>query len=139
MPLDGRFITFAGNGLDDRCGHHVGFSALRPDACIHLTEARPLRRCVARPSKESQQNERATYTAMDGGHLFHLCRPTARLPNALGERQRRADASQGSTRRCGEAVCLRAGPLGDRLAAFRSPTTGTDVSISTIRALPDLG
>jgi hypothetical protein len=61
MPLDGRVITFPRNGLDERRGHHVGFSALRPDACLHLTEARPLRRCVARPNKAYQQNERATY------------------------------------------------------------------------------
>jgi hypothetical protein len=60
----------------------VGFSALRSGACVHLTEARPLRRCVARPSKECQQNECATDTAMDGGNLSPSCRLTARLPNA---------------------------------------------------------
>jgi hypothetical protein len=53
MHLDRRFITFAGNGLDACCGHYVGFSALRPDACLHLTEGRPVRRCVAHQSKES--------------------------------------------------------------------------------------
>jgi hypothetical protein len=63
MPLDVRFITFAGNGLDDRCGHHVGFSELRPDECIPMTEARPLRRCVACPSNGYQQNGRAAYRA----------------------------------------------------------------------------
>ena len=68
MPLDGRFITFSGNGLDERCGHHVGFSELRPDACMHRTEVRPLRLCMARPSQASQRNERATDTTMDGGH-----------------------------------------------------------------------
>jgi hypothetical protein len=82
MPLDVRFKTFAGNGLDDRCGNHVGFSELRTDECIHMTEARPMRRCVARPRKGCQQNERATYTTMDGRNLSHSCRPTARLPNA---------------------------------------------------------
>jgi hypothetical protein len=75
---------FARNELDNRCGHHVDFSALRPDARIHLTEARPLRRCVARPSQEYQQNECTTYPTMDGGNVSHSCRPTAHLPNAHG-------------------------------------------------------
>jgi hypothetical protein len=61
MPLDVRFITFARNGLDERCGHHVVYSALHPVACRHLTEARPLRRCMARPSQAYQEHERATY------------------------------------------------------------------------------
>ena len=94
MPLDVRFITFARNGLDDRCGNKVGFSELRPDECIHMTEARPLRRCVARPSKECQQNDRATDTTMNGGNVSHSCRLTARLPNARGERPHRACASR---------------------------------------------
>jgi hypothetical protein len=82
MPLDARFITFAGNGLDECCGHHVGFSALRPDACLHLTEGRPVRRCVEHQSKGSQRNERATYPALGGGDVSYSCRPIARLPSA---------------------------------------------------------
>ena len=57
MSLDVRFITFARNGLDDRGGTHVGFPELRPGEGIHITEARPLRRCVARPSKECQPHD----------------------------------------------------------------------------------
>jgi hypothetical protein len=82
--LNVRFIMFARNGLDDRCGHHVGLAALRPNECLHMTKARPLRRCVARLSKECQRNGRAPETTMDGGDLSPSWRPTARLPNASG-------------------------------------------------------
>jgi hypothetical protein len=64
------------------CGaRNAGFSELRLAACIHMAEIRPLRLCVARPSKACQQNERATDIAMDRGYVSHSFRPTARLPN----------------------------------------------------------
>jgi hypothetical protein len=72
MPLDECFKTFAGNGLDERCGHHVGCLEPCPDECLHTTEARLLRLCVAHPSKEYQQNECATDITMDGGNLSPL-------------------------------------------------------------------
>jgi hypothetical protein len=63
------------------CGaRNVGFPELRLDEFIHMTETRPLRLCVARPSKECQKNERATYSAMDGCNLsysFHRKSPFA--------------------------------------------------------------
>jgi hypothetical protein len=134
MPLDGRFITSARNGLDDRGGNHVSFSALRPNACLYLTEARTLRRCVARPSQEYQQNRSTSYSTMEGGNVSHSCRPTAHPPKARGELQRRASAGQRSTRLWCSAARLRAGPLGYRLAATRTLTTGTDVGVSARRA-----
>src|SRR5262245_46964262 len=61
-----------------------------------MTEARPLRRYVARPRKESQQNERATDTTMDGSNVSHSCRLTDRLPNARVEPPPRREATRES-------------------------------------------
>jgi hypothetical protein len=63
--------------------------------------------------------------------------PTAATITLSG-RSERMRAGRSARLRCSSA-CLRAGPLGYRLAATRTPTTGTDVGVSTIRAPHDVG